>query len=293
MMRIIPIEGFDFNHLGSYPPLIDLLKSVEGFTQHRLKDSYGGHEVWGFSLGELSKPTIMLDAQIHSNHEWNTAHWMYAFMQLLDNPNGTPYKAIIDSLKAKYSFYIIPCVNPDGYHRGIHKGSYNDNGVHIDLNFDFRWHEYNGAYPHRIGAYPFSEPETQNIRDVILEYRPIAYLNAHCWGGGDGVYVRRPQNNKYEEFLRDYINSISLTLPDIKRNWSSLNVDPSSYNWAGTIDSSTGQKILTTVHESGNLGTTLDKITQAEIALNGYLLFCLHVDHFLTTNQLSFNDFTS
>lgn len=283
MINIQSFEGVEFEHFGSYQPLLDYLNGIEGYDKHRLKDSYSGLEINGYSIGDLNKPTIFIDGQIHSNHEWGTSHHVAEFMKIIKNPPPI-YRRMIDRLKTKYSFYFIPCVNPDGYNRGRNQGSHNDNGVHIDRNFDYRWEQYSDV--DRKGDFPFSETEAQNIRDVVLEVKPVAYLNLHTWGGGDGTYVRQPQNNAYELIMSDYIHSIHLTNLDISKNYTVANGGPSSYNWVGEQDGLTGRKIISSVLETGNQGTTSERVVQSSNILNGLLLFCLHVDNYLTTNRL-------
>ena len=289
MIRISTLKGFEFEHYTTYNELLTYFKSINGYTQYRLKDSYGGLEIWGFSLGDLNKPTIFIEGQIHSNHEWGTSHWVSRFMELLVNPNELSQNNIFQHLKAKYSFYFIPCVNPDGYNRGINKGSYNDNGVYIDANFDYRWEEYeaNGGIYNK-GEYPFSEPESQNVRDVVNEILPVCFLDSHCWGGGEGVYIRRPANQSYDTLLNDYTKSIGISLPHMKMNYSGANIIPTAYNWAGEIMNKHGRKIIATVLETGNTGITQPKLEQSSNALNGILMFCIYVDHHLKTNELNY-----
>lgn len=281
MIKDLKHKGVDVAHYGSYQPLLDYLLSIDGYEQHRLKDSFDGQAIYGFSFGDLTKPTIMIDAQIHSNHEWHTSHWLARFMEILIDP-PKEFQNEINILKAKYSFYFIPCVNPDGYDRGPQKGTWNGNGVFIDQNFDFKWGTFESETK---GAEPFSETEAQNIRDVILDIKPIGYLNLHRYGGGDGAYVRRPANTKYTVLLKDYVDTLDLTVPTTKQ-WIEMLDRPSSYNWAGQQLSSVGQPIISSVLETGHYGTTADNIIQAEVILNGVYQFIKYVDFYKTKNKL-------
>ena len=113
---------------------------------------------------------------------------MKEFMKILVNPDNYPnHKAIIHHLRAHYSFYIIPSCNPDGYESGDYG---NDNGVSVTENIDFNWElaSDDPTDPYYRGPYPFSEPETIIIRDVILTVKPISVIDTHTWGGHTGFY---------------------------------------------------------------------------------------------------------
>jgi hypothetical protein len=91
--------------------------------------------------------------------------------------------------------WIVPIVNPDGRVR-VEKGSdmwrknarplgLGANGVDINRNADDHWDGGNGSKwaDDYKGEAPFSEPETQGLRDLSLKVKFKASIDVHCYGG--------------------------------------------------------------------------------------------------------------
>ena len=141
MILIPSFEGIDFSKK-EYMDFIFELKSIKGFRFEELRESAGGYPVYGFLMGDTEeKPVIYVDGGIHNTHEWTSSYWILNFMMSLSDP--LTYFAgaseIINYLKAKYSFYILPVASPDSYvnkWRGA-----NANGVNITENFDYNWED--------------------------------------------------------------------------------------------------------------------------------------------------------
>ncbi|HID51219.1 MAG TPA: hypothetical protein EYP41_04165 [Anaerolineae bacterium] len=77
--------------------------------------------------------------------------------------------------------YIIPSANPDSPNvPGKLEGRLNANGVDLNRNWDCLWTENaqwrGNTVPGSGGAYPFSEPETQALRDFILDVQAQAVV---------------------------------------------------------------------------------------------------------------------
>lgn len=75
---------------------------------------------------------------------------------------------------------IIPIANPDGYYDRTDK--LNANGVNLNLNFmTSDWQKYGpeGTY---AGPEPFSEIESQILKAVVEQYKPIAMVAFHSEG---------------------------------------------------------------------------------------------------------------
>lgn len=138
-------------------------------------------------------PVIIMEAGIHAR-EWH-AHslGLYLLKKLADeaalDTDGLIYKA---------SFVIIPGVNPDGY-----EFSRNENkmwrktrkptsssciGVDGNRNFDVHWEigqrEINPCTEVYKGTKPFSEPETQVIKNVLERWRGQCklFVSIHTYG---------------------------------------------------------------------------------------------------------------
>lgn len=293
MFKMPSFQGFYYEKT-PYEELKEEIKNIEGYDIHPLKNSFDGREIYGFSLGDLAKPTIHIEGGIHGAHEWRTVHWVKRFMEILVNPRGLPQSNSINYLKAKYSFYFIPSVNPDGYEDYTYT---NGNNVSIDRNFDYLWEETpEYQFPDREerwkGEHPFSEPEAQNIRDVVEKIKPVSLIDCHTWGQNNGFTIRQhPNKGSYNVLLSDYYESLNLTclpgeFPDSKM--SDVLSYPSAYNWAGEQLSSQGRKIIANVLETGagTDGIGVPNSEQARWGLNGLILHCLYVDHHLTKNDL-------
>lgn len=91
--------------------------------------------------------------------------------------------------------WIVPVVNPDGRVR-VEGGSamwrknarplgMGANGVDINRNADDHWSQGNGMKwsDDYHGDAPFSEPETQGLRDLAEKVRFKASIDVHCFGG--------------------------------------------------------------------------------------------------------------
>ena len=88
------------------------------------------------------------------------------------------------------TLYVIPSANPDSPSAtGELAGRLNANGVDLNRNWDCRWVE-NAKWRDNIvygsgGSYPFSEPETQALRDFILDVdaQAVVFWQARASGG--------------------------------------------------------------------------------------------------------------
>lgn len=244
MINVKPFRGVEFpipeigvnyaqGAIESYEGYIDEVSSIEGFSKSELIESYGGNPIYSFFMGDTSKkPVIYIDGCIHKSHEWRTSYWIMHFMQVLSNPSLYPEVARkIIELKEKYSFCFLPVVAPDTFKSSI-EGVYsygNDNRVDIAQNFDYRWS--NTSNPK--GSAPFSEPETQNIRDIILNLKPVLYINCHSLGGNTRYAIRKPVNLAYDVLYLDLVDTLNISTPGVRTvNISSNNAVSSAYNWA-------------------------------------------------------------
>lgn len=291
MINIPSFKGIDFERQ-PYEELIEDIKQIDGFELHELEPSAGGDPIYGFSIGDLeNKPVQYMHGHIHKTHEYRAAHWTAHFMMLLASPEtvSPAHVSLVNYLKSKYSFYIIPVASPDDY-RGIY-GNSNANNVDITENFDWNWENTPyGTENKNKGPYPWSESEARNVRDVILQYKPVSHLCQHTWGGFSGYMTRRPQQKWYQELSDDFFRSVGLTSKLREGTDAAYGIElevASSYNWAGTQESSQGRKIIANVFEVGEQETNIDK---SRIGVNGLLLHAIHVDNYLTNNALVVNN---
>lgn len=78
---------------------------------------------------------------------------------------------------------VIPCVNPDGALNGwtgTGVGRCNAQGIDINRDFDYYW-QYSAEKKFRTGESPFTTPEAQILREVVLSQKPDIIIDFHGW----------------------------------------------------------------------------------------------------------------
>ena len=136
--------------------------------------SFGGRELIAYKIG--NGPVIRaIIGGIHGGYEWNTTTLVNDILGYLrENPESIP---------AELTLYVIPLANPDGAAAGTDRvfGRMNGNGVDLNRNWDFQWQSVatHGTSPVSAGQAPFSEPETANLRDLILQQDMQAVVFYH------------------------------------------------------------------------------------------------------------------
>jgi hypothetical protein len=148
---------------------------------------------------DAAEPEVLYTA-LHHAREPNSLSQMIFFMwHLLENYDSDPeVKYLVDNLE----LYFIPCINPDGYlyneatnpdGGGFWRKNRRNNGngifgVDLNRNYDYEWgFDNTGSSPNPDaqtyrGPAPFSEPETQMIRDFCLSHEFKIALNYHTYG---------------------------------------------------------------------------------------------------------------
>jgi hypothetical protein len=172
-----------------YPEFVALLKEVvQKYPAIKLKeegDATGGNEIYSLSMGDPSKPGILIYSNTHGN-EWENSYGTLTFVQYLAEH---PDQNIIDL--HKYYLKVIPLLNPYGYENMTRQ---NGNKVDLNRNGDNRWSEFKGQEPanYKVGEYdwkgtaPFSEPEAGTLRKTAEQGNFIAFLDVHGNPSGTG-----------------------------------------------------------------------------------------------------------
>ena len=139
---------------------------------------------------------IVLVGGIHGGYEWNTILLAY---QAIDYFN-THSEAVPRSV----TLHIIPAANPDGQFlvtgrdgrfswldvaANSFPGRFNGNNVDLNRNWDCNWVETAVWRDQPIygGPAPFSEPESQALRDFLVGLNPAAVIFWHS--AANGVYA--------------------------------------------------------------------------------------------------------
>lgn len=170
-----------------------------------------GREISAYRVG-MGKRYVCLFGTHHSL-ESITANLLFLFIDTaLANLNqGSANGFDCKLLLSKYSFIIVPCVNPDGVelrHHGAEAsplkerqnrmsgGDFstwqaNGRGVDLNHNYDYRFAEYKALEVERgisagptlfSGEYPESEPESRAVANLIRTLAPSAIVSLHSQG---------------------------------------------------------------------------------------------------------------
>ena len=126
----------------------------------------------------------------------------------------------------------LPLANPDGFARG---SRYNAHGVDLNRNAGFNWR---ADSPEPPGRAPWSEPETQALQALILEWRPAKIISLH-WALGeidaDGVQSTRLAEAMWNAMSVSERMPYRLRIADAERGLQQTDPDcPGSLGqWAG------------------------------------------------------------
>lgn len=263
------ISGFDYTKL-PYADLIATLLPTK-WTRYDLGVcSDGINHVYGISLGELTaKPMIFIEGSIHGGHEWRCAYWVCKFAEMLTD-DASIISPLAQKLRAMFSFYFIPCLNPYGYTSGKY---WNANGVNLNRNFPCFWDEFDDSGQlWTKGASAGSEPETQMVMSLINQYKPIGFVDCHTWGGYNDLAIE-PSRATYATLFNNsaYLQTIK-TGKD--KHVTYTGNDPRSARWVSTVISEAGIEPLSCAIEPGSLETENE---QARLGVNFLLIFCCYV----------------
>ncbi|XP_072934770.1 uncharacterized protein [Epargyreus clarus] len=175
-----------------YPNLVTLVNAGPSFEGRSVKYL----KISTTNFADTSKPIYFIDAMIHAREWVTTPVALYTIHRLVEDLNESDR-----DLLENVDWIIMPLVNPDGYEyshtdvrlwrgtRSIHP-ELNTTCVGVDgnRNFNVSWNTLgvsadpcSQVFP---GPYPFSEPETGYVRDVLHEYqdRIQLYLDIHSHG---------------------------------------------------------------------------------------------------------------
>jgi len=214
-----------------YPDLVNVFS---------IGESVLGKDIWCIRITNENntkpKSSCLIDGCIHGE-EWEAGEaCLYLSEYLLINFDANE---TITHILNSSEVYLVPLVNPDARQDD---SRYNDNGINLDRNFDIdfgrirggvmplgklfgrikipyietpRLHKWFPSFPYRLencGRHPFSEPETQALRDFMrdLENNDFSfYLNIHtalhCIGGPWDAFKPPFEKSKQEQYIYDYV----------------------------------------------------------------------------------------
>lgn len=166
--------------------------------------SLEGREIWAMRISttptvhDPAKPVAWFDALHHAREPMSGESLLHFADWLCTNANIDPEAA---RLIATRNVLLIPCVNPDGYEYnrqiapnggGMWRKNRRNNGdgtFGVDLNRNYDW-EWGPQWPGSSsttssstyrGTAPFSEPETQRLRDLLALQTPTFSMSCHSF----------------------------------------------------------------------------------------------------------------
>lgn len=190
-----------------------------------LTKSMLGKEIEYYKIGNGKKSIVAVGAH-HGMEHISCAALFYCIDKMLDNltRGKSSYGIDVGFLLQKFTFWFVPCINPDGADMMISgaeaspilarqirmNGSEdfsswqaNARGVDLNHNYDFKFFEYKqlerkeGIEAGRTrysGEYPESEPETKALASLLRTLKPELALSFHTQG--ELIYPR-PRNDSY------------------------------------------------------------------------------------------------
>lgn len=230
--------------------------------------SDGVNKVYGLQHGDAEKPVLFLLGQIHGNHEWPGAYIMRQFMAYLASP-PEGFESKFASILDTFQVYCIPCANPWGY---INTNRRNANGVDLNRNFDVFWQTYDDSDGWGTkGSAPFSEAESQIIRDKVLELGPVGFVDFHIEGTATDarlVVLKGADEGFWQPLGESYASKVGPS----GYTYSRRDGLPQSQQWVRSQIGSNGKKPMSATFEAGAEEADEEK---ARLLLNFTLEYCL------------------
>ena len=171
------IYGPEILEFHNYAQLTQELQNIAntypGITQlYGLGHSVQGRVIWGLKITdnptiEENEPEVRICGNHHGNELMSVELPLLMAWHLVQNYSINPN---IEELIDNREIWIIPMVNPDGREIGTR---YNANGVDLNRDYGYVWGGEGGS------PSPFSQPETQAIRNNALENNFVLSLSFH------------------------------------------------------------------------------------------------------------------
>lgn len=218
-VTIVDLESFyasrltsrdDFGLYHSYTEAITAMDALMAahpaiMTKQSIGTTLEGRTIWVYKISDNpgtdeDEPEVFFNAFIHAR-EVITFEVLYDLAQYLVNGYGTDSRAttLVDSREV----FLEPVVNPDGveynvltnpaggglWRKNRHNNGDGSYGVDLNRNFGEAWgYDDQGSSPYGSdetyrGSGPFSELETQAMRDFVISRHFKTAINMHAYGG--------------------------------------------------------------------------------------------------------------
>ena len=220
------------------------------------------------AIDEPDEVEVMYCGLIHAREPVTLEAILFQIHHLLEHPSDTEIVRLIETSE----IWFVPIINVDGYvynqttnpegggmwRKNLRNNGNGTFGVDLNRNWGFEWAKYansssygNSEVYH--GAGPFSEPETQVMRDFFNAHEFTVAINMHAYGNfynyPMGVYQINgcPDNPIYEEM-------VGTIAPEINYTYSSYGTagfggDATCWQYA---EQTTKPKVFSALVESGS-----------------------------------------
>lgn len=204
-----------------------------------------GRNVYVLSYGDASLPVCFITFGIHAS-EWQAVEMGMEFLRRWAEDASPEFRW----LRTHFRCVSIPCVCPSGYEFGTYK---NANGVNLNRNFDKNWsdpiYDVDPSNANYRGTAPFSEPETQIIRDTVYAVDPLIAVDCHTTTGDGGIDTGKIYV-KYRWQLTDAFRSLRAAYPELTHmEWSTGN-SPTTVGFFGAQTSRNGLPVIPSLLET-------------------------------------------
>jgi len=215
----ISSRDFDYGSMGGYYTHDEVVGHLEELSNdypnivselQYLGESYEGRPILAVKLSDNpnvdeDEPEVLYTGLHHAREPMSYMNLFYFMYWLVENYNSDPEAT---ALLNNRELWFIPMVNPDGlvYNQQIapngggmqrknHRETCSDNdnqyewdGIDLNRNYSYQWaFDNDGSSPNPCaqtyrGSAPFSESETQIIRDFVEDHDFPIVLNYHSYG---------------------------------------------------------------------------------------------------------------
>lgn len=161
----------------------------------QIGNSVEGRPINSYRLGS-GVVNIVLVGGIHGGSEWNSIMLVQEFLRY--------YQANETEIPPSITIHVVPNINPDGLAivtggeptdlqlqptdiiSDTSAGRFNAHGVDLNRNWDCNWVKEGRWRDETVsaGLFPFSEPESENLRRFLIELNPDLVVFFHSMAGG-------------------------------------------------------------------------------------------------------------
>ncbi len=277
------VKSFGYGSMGGFYTLQEVINKLDTmFLQYpniitqkfQIGTSIQNRPIYAIKISDNpnvneDEPEVFFNSLTHAREPEGMMALMYYMYYLLENYGTDPE---VTYLVNNRQIYFVPVINVDGYEYNritvpsgggmYRKNMRSPNGVDLNRNYGYKWgydnigSSGNATDETYRGAYAFSEPETQAIRDFCFTHNFKTALNYHTYGNDllfPWGYINQETADSayFREFAYDitkYNNYVWGTSGDVLYNTNG-DVDDWMYG-----EQSAKSKILSMTPEIGTTG---------------------------------------